>query len=159
MPDWLTHLVIGLVLIEIFNVEKKSLILLGAILPDLIPKLVLLRLFVPLPDLSFGLLNSLHVPFILFLFTLLIAPVFRYDYKKVVLWLNIGTISHFLADALLRNFGNGGVKLLYPLTIEKYNLNLVWPNESYYILVPALLVYLVIIMIKKKNHNFNIKLN
>lgn len=151
MPDWLTHVVIGLILIDIFKVRKKSLVLLGVLLPDFLPKLILLRLFFPVQDyLNYKVLTAFHVPFVFFFFTLLIAPLFKYNYKKVVFWLNLGAISHFLADSLLRHFSDAGIKLFYPLLLNKFTLGLVWPNESYFILIPALIVYLGIILIKKK---------
>lgn len=158
MPDWLTHVVIGLILIEIFNVRKKSLVLLGAIIPDILPKLVLLRLLIPIPEVSTGILKSLHTPFILFLFTLLVAPLFKYDYKKVVLWLNLGTLSHFLFDFTLRHLHpNSGMRLLYPFSLEKFSLNLVWPEQSYFILIPALCIYVGIILFKRYYHKTYIR--
>jgi membrane-bound metal-dependent hydrolase YbcI (DUF457 family) len=151
MPDWLTHILLGLILVKIFNVKKKSLVLLGTILPDILPKLILLRLFIPLPEISSAVLKSFHTPFILFLFTLLIAPLFKYNYQKVVFWFNLGIMSHFLADLTLRHLhSNSGLRLLYPLTLQKFNLGWVWPEQSYLIAIPALLIYLIIIFLKKK---------
>ena len=157
MPDWLTHIVIGLILIEIFNVRKKSLVLIGTILPDILPKIILLGLFFALPDFNYEIFNAFHIPFVLFLVTLLIAPLFRYDYWKVVLLINIGVISHFLADALLRHFSTAGVRLLYPFKFKAYSANLVWPDQSYFILIPAIIVYIAIILLKKKYSAKDIK--
>ena len=157
MPDWLTHVVIGLILIEIFNVRKKSLVLIGTLLPDILPKIVLLGLLFKLPNFNYELFNAFHIPFILFLVTLLIAPLFRYDYWKVVLLMNLGTISHFLADALLKHFSTAGVRLLYPFKFQPYSANLVWPDQSYFILIPAVIVYVVIILLKKKYSAKDIK--
>ena len=152
MPDWVTHAIIGLIVAELFGVKKKSLVLLGTLLPDILPKLVLVRLFVEIPNLSYKTFDAFHTPFILFLATLLIAPLFRYDQRKVVFWLNLGAISHFLSDALLRSF-LGGVRLLYPFSSQRYTLNLVWPNESYLIALPALAVYLIILIVKQYRKN------
>ncbi len=149
MPDWLTHVIIGLIIIELFNVKKRSLVLLGAVLPDILPKITLLRLFIPLPNINFGWFSAFHTPFVFFLTTLLIAPIFRYNYKKVVLLLNAGAISHFLSDALLRGFGSGS-RLLYPLSYEGFRFNLVWSDQSYLILIPALVIYAIILQLKRK---------
>jgi membrane-bound metal-dependent hydrolase YbcI (DUF457 family) len=148
MPEWLTHVIIGLIIIELFNVKKRSLVLLGVILPDILPKITLLRLLIPLPNLNFGWLSAFHTPFVFFLTTLLIAPIFRYDYKKVVLLLNAGALSHFLSDALLRGFGSGS-RLLYPLSYEGFRFNLVWSDQSYMILIPALIIYATILITKR----------
>jgi len=156
VPDWLTHVVIGLVLIELFSIRKGSLVLLGTLLPDILPKLVLLRLLIPLPDLNLSLFKASHIPFVLFLLTLIVAPLFRYDYKKVVLLLNLGTLSHFIADSLLRHLQPSGIRWLYPFSTQRIGLSLVWPEQSYYILIPAVLFYMGIVLLKK---HFNSRLN
>lgn len=148
MPDWVTHIAIALLILELYPVKKKSLVLLGAIMPDLFPKLVLIRLLIPIPAIDYHILSAFHTPFVLFLATLLIAPLFRYNYWKVVLWITIGTTSHFLSDALLRHF-IGGVNLFYPVLLKHYTLNLVWPDQSYLILIPTVIFYLLIIIYKK----------
>ena len=79
---------------------------------------------------------------------------FKYDFKKVVLWLNLGIWSHFLADLTLRHLhSNSGLRLFYPLSLQKFNLGWVWPEQSYLIAIPSLLIYLLIIIIKKKTSN------
>ncbi len=149
MPDWLTHVAIGLLFAELFSVRKKSIVLLGAILPDILPKIILLQLLFPLPVFNNNILEAAHVPFIFFLGTMMVAPLFRYNYWKIVGWLNLGAVSHFLADALLRHFGGGGVRLLYPLASQKYTLNLVWQDQTYLIFTPVLLLYLMVQWYKK----------
>lgn len=148
MPDWVTHIVIALLFAEAFDVPKKSIVLFGAILPDIFPKLVLLRLFTPLPLGDLGFLKAFHTPFVLFLVIMLIALLFRYNYLKIVLWLSLGAVTHFFADSLLKHF-TGGVNLLFPLSLEHYTLNLVWPNHSFIILIPTILVYFSLLIFKK----------
>ena len=148
MPDWVTHIAIGLLILELYPVKKKSLVLLGAILPDLLPKLVLLRLLIPIPSLDYVFLSAFHTPFVLFFVTMLLAPLFRYDYWKVVGGITIGTTSHFLSDALLQHFV-GGVNLFYPVLLKHYTLNLVWPDQSYLIFIPVVILYLIVIVSKK----------
>ncbi len=149
MPEWLTHVIIGLLLAEVFSVRKKSIVLLGAILPDILVKLTLIKLFIPIPNIDYSVLGALHVPFVFFLFTLLIAPLFRYNYVQTVLWLNLGAVSHFLSDALLRHVTGGGVRLLYPLSLDYYTLSLFWPEQSYLLGILALVLYGMIIILKK----------
>lgn len=144
MPDWLTHAVLGLLVAEIFSVRKKSLVVLGALLPDIFPKLVLLRLLIPLPHLNYTGLGAFHTPFVFFLATIIIAPLFRYSYWKFILWLNLGAATHFFSDALLRHFA-AGVHLFYPISLGHFTLNVVWPDESYWVLIPALLLYGVVL--------------
>ncbi len=157
MPDWFTHIVIGLILVELLPIKKKSLLLLGAILPDIIPKIVLLKLFIPLPSLLVSTnLSIIHTPLIILLSTILLAQLFKYSKYKVILWLNIGAFSHFISDAMLRHFGDAGVRFFYPLSMHKFSYGLFWPNESYWLLIPLLPSYLVIVWLKKIiNHNLN----
>ena len=145
MPDLVTHVVIALVLIELFQVQRRSLVLLGAILPDVFTKLVLLRLFIPLPHIDYGVLSAFHVPFIFFLFALVLAPLFRSPYWKVVGALTLGGLSHIFADAFLRHFGAGGIKLFFPLLSRGYTLSLIWPDESFLLLFPGVLIYLFLL--------------
>lgn len=145
MPDLVTHVVMALVLIELFQVRKRSLVLLGAILPDIFAKVVLLRLFLPLPHIDYGVLSAFHVPFVFILFSLLLAPLFRSPYWKVVGSLTLGGLSHILADAFLRHFGDSGVKLFFPLLSQAYTLGWVWPDESFLLLFPGILMYLFLL--------------
>lgn len=149
MPDWVTHVVIGLLLTELLPVKKKSLLLLGTILPDILPKLALLHLFIPLPGINWAFLKAFHTPFVFLLVTLLIVPLFRYPYGPVILWLNVGAWSHFAADATLRLFSGGGQRLLYPLSLESFRLNWIWPEQSYLLFVPLFIVYIFIVVIKR----------
>lgn len=152
MPDWLTHLVIGLVLIELIPLKKKgqkSLILLGTILPDLLTKFLMVEKWIPLSE-GFSVLTAFHSPFILFLFILLIAPLFRISYRSVVLALSLGTASHILSDFMLHHLDPGsGIMLFYPFSFVRFSLGWVWPEQPYFILIPLLLVYLGLILIKK----------
>lgn len=159
MPDWLTHLVIGLILIEIIlflNLSQKSwtkgwksLILLGTLLPDLLTKFLLVKKWIPLPE-SFSVLTTFHSPLILVLFIFLLAPLFRYNYRIIVLALGLGTSSHILLDLMLHHLDPAsGIMLFYPFSFERFSLGWIWPEQSYLILVPLLVVYLIIILDKE----------
>ena len=154
MPDWFTHVLIGLIIAEVFSVRKKSLVLIGTIIPDILPKLVLLRLFIPIPSINYTVLKAFHTPFVIFIAILLIAPLFKYSYKKVVALMGAGALSHLLADAALRHFA-GGVRLLYPISMRKYAFNFFWPNESFIIMVPLLIIYITIVAMHRKNANLS----
>lgn len=47
MPDWLSHILIGLIAAEVFNIDKKGLVTLGSLLPDFAVKVYLLSFFFP----------------------------------------------------------------------------------------------------------------
>lgn len=148
MPDWFTHVLIGLIIAETFNVRKKSLVLIGTVLPDILPKLVLLRLFIPIPNINYSTLKAFHTPFVILIIILLVAPIFKYSYKEIVLLIGTGALSHMLADAALTHFA-GGVRLIYPFSMEKYSFNFFWPNESFIIMIPLIFIYITIAMYRK----------
>ena len=149
MPEWVTHALLGLLVAEIFSVRKKSIVVLGALLPDMIIKLTLLRLFIPIPNFDYAILGAFHTPFPLLLFTILISPLFRYDHLTIIAWLNLGALTHFLSDALLRHLGSGGVRLLYPFTAKYYTLGLIWPDDTLWIGLATAILYFGIIAFKK----------
>src|SRR3989344_1944975 len=110
MPDLMSHLLIGLILAELLNTKKKSLVLLGA----------------------------------------LIAPLFEYSSLRTVFYFNIGSISHFLSDLTMKHFTLTGTPLFFPFLRHGYTLNLVWPEQSIYILAATLAVYAVIKFTRKR---------
>ncbi|MBS3101584.1 metal-dependent hydrolase [Candidatus Woesearchaeota archaeon] len=148
MPDLMSHLIIGLILAELFNVKKKSIVILGALTPDLLSKMNLVYLYLKIPALvSFV---SFHTPFMSLLLSILITQLFNYDKTKIVLYFNLGSMSHYLSDLSIRHFTEVGTRLFFPFTNKNYTLNLVWPNHSIYILIGSLIVYFIIILIKYK---------
>lgn len=147
MPDLLSHLLIGLILAEIFNIKKKSLVVLGAILPDLLSKLHLIYLYFWIPlQISF---ISFHTPFMIFMLSLLISPLFMHNQLKTVLFINLGSMSHFLSDLMIKHFTVSGTRMLFPFSNQNYTLNLIWPEQSIYVLVLCSLIYALIKLAKK----------
>ena len=148
MPDLLSHLIIGLILAELFNIKKKSLVVLGAIVPDLLSKFHLIYLYFGLPPyISFV---SFHTPFMAFLLSILIAPLFRYDKLKTILFFNLGSMSHFLSDLTIKHFTITGTRLFFPISNQNYTLNLIWPEQSIYVLIASLFIYVVIKIFKNR---------
>ncbi|MBW2976269.1 hypothetical protein KY347_02375 [Candidatus Woesearchaeota archaeon] len=147
MPDLMSHLIIGLLLAEVFNIRKKSLIVLGALAPDILSK-------IPLIFFYFGTASPVsfvpfHTPFMWLLLSILLAPLFRYDKLKTVLFFNIGSISHFLSDLTMKHFDIVGTRLFFPFSNANYTLNWIWPEQSIYILIVSLFVYMAVRVINK----------
>ena len=147
MPDWMSHLIIGLIIAELFSIRKKSLVIFGALVPDILSKIHLAYFYLGIPEIV--IFNSFHTPIMVFLFSLLIAPLFMYDKIKTVLFFNIGGMSHFLTDLTMKHFVIIGSRLLFPFSNKNYTFNLVWPEQSLYILIGSLIVYLTIRFVKK----------
>jgi len=147
MPDLMSHLLIGLILAEVFNIKKKSLVVLGALAPDILSKIPVLYFYLGTsPPFSF---ISFHTPIMWLLLSILIAPLFKYDKLKTILFINIGTMSHFLSDLTIKHFAIIGTRLFFPFSSKNYTLNLIWPEQSVYILIASLVVYFVIRYVKR----------
>jgi len=155
MPDWLSHLLIGLILADLFNIKKKSLVVLGALAPDFLSKIFLIYLHLGMQNpISFGIF---HTPFMMFLVSVLIAPLFRYDKLKIIVYFNLGSVSHFLSDLTMKHFTTQGTRLFYPISGNNYTLGWIWPEQSIYILIASLAVYLSIRIVRKnKGKDWNI---
>lgn len=150
MPDWMSHLLIGLIVAELFNIEKKSLVLLGTLMPDLISKIFLLFFLFRIWDhISF---TAFHTPIVCFLLIILIAPLFKYDKVKTIFLINLGLITHFLSDLTIRHF-TSGMDLFFPFSMKYYKLDLIWPEQSIYVLISSLIIYFIIKVIKRTKSN------
>lgn len=150
MPDWMSHILIGLIFCELFNIRKKSLVLLGALMPDLIAKLFLLFFYLGVK--LFISLGSFHTPVVSFLLALLVAPLFRYDRVKTTILITIGLVTHFLSDLTMRHF-TAGMRLFFPFSMSPYRLDLLWPEQSIYVLMLSLAAYFFIRVIKNAGFN------
>lgn len=150
MPDLLTHLLFALILGEIFNIKKRSLVVLGALLPDLIAKLDLILFYLGINDIfSFA---SFHTPFMVFLVTILISRLFQYPQRHILFPISLGFLSHFALDLTMKHYAAYGVRLLFPLTMYNYSFQLFWPDQSIYLLAFGILVYSVILSVKKYSY-------
>lgn len=146
MPDWISHILIGLIIAELFNVEKKSLVLLGSLLPDLVVKVYLLSFFVPVNDTLIFVTSLYHSPIMGFVIPGLITPLFKYDWKKTYLYLVVGFMFHLLADGLTGGY-NSGI-LIYPFSHGFFSFNIFLANQYWIILILSLAIYIVIKLVK-----------
>ncbi|MDP6547557.1 MAG: metal-dependent hydrolase [Candidatus Woesearchaeota archaeon] len=150
MPDWLSHILIGLILSEALGIKKKSLVVLGSLLPDFIVKFYLFSYFIHIPPYILNFTSTFHTIFMGFIITAFIAPLFVYDIKKTYLYLNLGYATHIIFDSMTRHF-IGGEMLLFPFTDKMFSFGVFWANEYYYVLIPAIIIYLGIMLFKKIN--------
>ncbi len=128
MPDWISHVLIALIIAELFNIKKKSLLVLGSLLPDFITKVYLLNYFVHLP-LVFD-----TVPFLLHFY----LPAVMVGMLTAFILIPLGTILHLTVDFTTRHFFND----------EWYKI--FWEDEYWKVLVLVVIVYLLIVMLKQR---------
>lgn len=140
MPDWISHILVALIIGQLFSIRKKSLLVLGAILPDILGKSKLLNLFFDdIPFIVTMISGYGHMVFPSLLVAMFIALFFIYPYFKTFLIIAIGDISHFLADGTSKSFTYNGY------------LPVLWHDQYYIFLISALLIYA---LLKKFNIRF-----
>lgn len=153
MPDWVSHILIGLIICEVYDINKKSLVLLGTLLPDFIGRIYLVGLILSLPPgiqdyiIWFGMPG--HTLIGMFLLALAATPLFNYDFKKTLQLISIGLTSHILADLTTKHF-MGGITIFFPFTAKNYTLNVLWQEQFYIVLISSALVLLLIKGVKRK---------
>lgn len=150
MPDWLSHLFIGLIICSLFNLKPKSLVLLGSLLPDFLFKITTIGFFIKIPtSFIYWFFAPMHTPIGSFLMALAITPLFRFKYKKTLLFISIGLVTHFAADSLVKFFLKcSQLILLFPFSWKSFSLPLIWADQYYMILFASIFIYGLIILIK-----------
>lgn len=134
MPDWISHILFGLIICHLFNIKRKSLVVLGAILPDLIGKIKMLNyLFPGSPDWIIPLSNVWHTPLPSIISALIIALFFNYPYLESAILLILGDISHFLSDGTAKSFLFDGY------------LPILWADQYYIAILVLALTYIFLL--------------
>jgi len=151
MPDWISHILLGLIIAELLNVKKKSLIVLGSILPDIILKTYTLALLTPVPlNFMFWFFYPLHTIAGVLLFSFLLTLIFQYDAKKTFLLVSIGAVFHILLDMTTKPilYNIQGL-LLFPFSWQAYSIGLFYSEQYWIVLLILLGIYLIIKLIGK----------
>ena len=124
MPSLLAHIFLGMILAYLFRVKRKSVLLFGAILPDI--KIFLYLLATPLLGLSAAnaIIVPIHSPFGSLLLALFFASVLPKDeYGKNLFLLCLGVSAHYALDASIYPFfGIEHYLLLYPFSWSTYGI-------------------------------------
>ena len=158
MPDWASHILFALLICEVINIKrKKSLVVLGALLPDILSKIHYLGFFFNFNwEYLFIFFHPASHSFIgALLLSLIASGFFKYDQKESFILLVIGSLSHVFLDLLNRLYFYGPMFLFLPFTFQSGYFRGVWEQNMYPILMFVLLMgYLTIVfsklMIKNK---------
>ena len=142
MPDWISHILIGLIVCGIFKIRKKGLVVLGSLLPDFIVKINLLSAFFHVNDSLLFVTRLYHSPIMGFIIPALIAPLFKYDFKKTYFYIFLGFMLHLFADSFTRHYNDG--VLLYPLSRSFFSFNLFWPEQYWLVLFGTIFAYAIL---------------
>jgi hypothetical protein len=137
MPDWIAHALLALLICEIFGIRKKSLVLAGSILPDI---LKLASVLAPIQIETFWLykfLFPLHTPIGSLILSGFIAALLDYDFRQAMKLLSIGFLSHFALDFFQTHIIYGETLLLMPFSWQNIELALIETDS--YILVTLII--------------------
>lgn len=148
MPDWLSHILIGLIAAEILNIDKKSLVVLGSLIPDFIVKINLLPAFFHVNDNLLFVTRLYHSPVMGLIIPALIVPLFKYNWKKTYLFVTLGFMLHLFADSFTKHFNDG--ILLYPFSTGFFSFNVFWPEQYWIATLISLAAYILIKLVKYK---------
>lgn len=129
MPDWITHISVAYTIAVLLGIkEKRSLIYIGAIIPDTFRLFFLMAPFTGFLT-AMNFFAPLHTVLGVLLSGALVTSFFRDIEWKHAYWLVlIGAASHFALDALMWPFGQS-VWTLYPFWISPTYSGIVWPDS------------------------------
>lgn len=146
MPDWISHILLGLIIAEILNARKKSLVVLGSVLPDIILKFYTISVIIPVDVNSFfWLFYPLHTIIGVIIFSFIITIFFKYDTKKTFLLLAIGAVSHILLDVTTKSMVyNIQSLLLFPFSWKAYNFGLIYTEQYWIAMIVLFFSYIII---------------
>lgn len=115
MPDILSHILFALILTKLFNIKRKTLVVLGAVLPDILGKLKMINYLTPgAPPGIVDFSNLFHSPIPLFVSAFIVALFFEYPYLGSVFFIFLGNLSHLLLDGTTKSFlFNGYLPILW----------------------------------------------
>ena len=157
MPDWISHILIGLIFAELLNINKKGLFILGTLLPDFVVKIYVFSFFFHLSDSLLFVSHLYHSPLMAFIIPALLTPLFKYDWKKTYILITGGFLLHLLADSLGKYYTSYSEWImLYPFTTKFFSFNILWPEQYWIVLPISLVIYMSICFIKYRRF-FNLK--
>lgn len=143
MPDWLTHLCFAYILLTIAGIkEHRSLVYLGAVLPDLCKLSILFG-----PLVGYTNAGNFFLPLHTILGVMLTGALFSASFRgiewagayKLVL---IGAFSHLFLDSLLNPFGDIFF-FFYPFWVGYVRFGIIW-SDSY---LPAVISVIIVMIV------------
>lgn len=147
MPDLITHTLFVLPLR--YRYKKTILfILLGTLLPDILGR-ISGALLSGLPIVGWYQL-SIHTPFSMILFIYAFSFLFvQKERKSIFTFLILGTFIHFFLDFFQKQI-NLGYLWLFPFSFKTFNIPLIWPDETIFLIPILILINLLFFIFLKK---------
>ncbi|MBN1281151.1 MAG: metal-dependent hydrolase [Candidatus Thermoplasmatota archaeon] len=149
MPDLFTHSLIGWITGKTTRTQVEFVVI-GALIPDIFKIALVTKFFGVNLDYFF---YPIHTPIGAVLIAGLLALFFE-KAKLIFILLSIGIATHFVLDLLLLKVSGGGMILLFPLSWQQWQLNLLRSDDYRMTLVAfiaAVVVYLVVYLYAERN--------
>jgi hypothetical protein len=156
MPNWLVHLAVAWIIVEIFNLKKyRGVFLLGSVLPD--AKTFAMAL-TPLAGITkaYALAIPVHTPIGTSLLAAFTAALFNEKFKKIFILLLLGSATHFALDiTMYPYYGAGHYLLLYPFSWTQFGIPLYYLTEYLTPIVVIFAIAATLMRIKFNNNKIN----
>lgn len=149
MPNWLVHLAVAWIIVEIFNLKKyRSVFLLGAVLPDAKTFAMMLTPFIGITN-AYALALPIHTPIGTTLAAVFAAALFNEKFKKIFILLLLGSATHFALDmTMYPYYGVGHYFLLYPFSWTQFGISLYCLTE--YLTPIAIVLAVAVTLIRRR---------
>lgn len=141
MPDLLTH---TLFVLPLGYRYKKTIlfILLGTILPDILGRIA--GVLIPSSLIVGWYQLAIHTPFCLILFIYALSFLFPQKERQTVFnSLILGTFIHFFFDFFQKTTNQGNL-WLFPFSFKSFNIPLIWPDDTIFLIPILILINLLI---------------
>jgi membrane-bound metal-dependent hydrolase YbcI (DUF457 family) len=147
MPDLLTHTLIAYPLKYRYK-KYISIILLGTVLPDVIGRIP--GVIFPYRSFINWLQLGLHTPVALLLVSFLLSLFFPEKIRKnIFFYLIFGVGLHLFLDLFQKTL-TVGYLWLFPFSFSSFNIPLIWPNDTIYLIPIFIVVNLIFLFLISK---------
>lgn len=148
MPDWITHLGTTWILCRLAGIKRRerSIMLLGALLPDLYKIAVVYKLLTGVPSpILYRFFSGIPTPLGTLLLAGIVASFFeKDDYKRVFALLFAAASLHLFIDSFMYLWEGRGIRIFWPISERMFGYGLFWPND----LRPMILTILGVILLE-----------
>lgn len=128
MPDWISHLLIGYIAINVLSIKNKKAVYIGTLLPDLFKIYIpLSKIFGFTSELPLNFFAPLHTVFGVILTGIFVSSFFT-EWRRSFALIMLGASLHLTLDRLLYPWG-GEILTFYPLWLGELNTGIFWPDS------------------------------
>ncbi len=136
VPDWISHILIGYIAINLLGIKNRKLVYIGVLLPDVFKVYIpISQIFGIESEIILNVFAPLHTVLGVLLTGLFVSSFFG-EWRRAYALVLLGAFSHFAADSLLYPWGSDAI-IFYPLWIGDPGTGIFWSGS---VLPPGLLL-------------------